>query len=252
MSRKVTIELVDTLPEKDLYHLASLSSTDFWVNPKKRTCGVCQESYPSSSTYEKFLGDIFSFSLHERNDCRKDADEIENFLYSEAGQELLALICDGWYQEWDGRNLRGYLDDDAREAVDTLLSDISRLPERELSILDPVEWYAEYRDSYVNALSTDEEVAITADEEERIATEEGYFVLGSVRSVFINWRDEELDAWLSRAKDLFSKNWVARAKVSHCRLDEQTLEVEFLFSDGTRGVVHVTDKDEQIVVHPDD
>lgn len=246
MEETVEIESVDTTPQKDGY-FSTYSS--LWINPSKYRCGVEQEENDNAMPIDEYLGNILTFSIDHEDGLRVDGERLEEYLTSESGQKLLLRICDGWFTEWDGQNERGCVNDDGSAAIQELLDDIGSLKSVELSTVYASEWL-DGLSSDVSALTSDEALISLTDEIEEDAKEQGVVIISSVYKVLEKWRAEHIEEWVDKARDEMTNGWDEEMRISNRPFDEKTLEVTFDFSDGSRGIVQVSDNETKVVIDP--
>lgn len=247
MSEKIRVRKVDTTPEQDGF---DTTYSSLWIDPENCTCGVEQKYSNNATPMEEYLDYILTYEIDNEDGSRVDEDDLAEYLQSEPAQGLLNRICEGWYTDSDGRNERGYLDKEATSAVKKLLAKISGLSSTEYANTRANEWVIR-EDADVNALTTDDELVELSDEIEEDAESQDVVIDDSVYDLLERWRDEAVEEWLGKARDAIECVWDEDVAITHHPYDKTVLEVVFEFSDGTRGIVHVSDGETKVIVAPE-
>ena len=248
MNRMVNVKSIDTTPEEDDYPADPTTFSALWIDPDQWTCGVEQRCHGGGTPYEQYVGHFLVYHIDE-DKGRSDAGELRQLLKSEIGQALLIRICDGWYTEYDGQNDRGHLDDDAEEALEELLEEISELETEEYTLWDAEDWLLSPGECGINGLMTKDELNTLAKKFYNEANDENVVINDSILYLITEWRDESLAQYLSVAEDLLDSSRGDAAKISHRRFDENTLEVVFNYPDGDQVFVHVNTGKKAVIVN---
>ncbi len=150
----VRVISVDTRPTLDAYHqdTGQETRTVLHLDPERREVHVYQRDDAGGYPAEEWNNLILTLPLVPR----PDEDALREYLNG-AGQELLSRICDGFYREWNGQNIRGHLNDDAGEAWDALEEAIAALPESDWGLWSADDWLSMY------TISSDTEEGLEAE-----------------------------------------------------------------------------------------
>ena len=181
----VKISNLDTKPARDLYRGNGETDVMLWLDPDGRTCGVSdwRDDYANGDYVRGTM--IHESVVYEGGNGNEypNPKPLREYLESDAGQELLNRVCDGW--ERDGE--RGELDDDADEAWNELIDYVTnKLPSTPYSVWDVGDWFN--GEEGVHKDDTDEQVEALATEHES-QIEDGQIINGSIYDYLIEHRD---------------------------------------------------------------
>lgn len=161
ITKPVTIVKVDTIIERDPYRADTdgESVCELWIDPRNRTAGV-RQAYPGqngtpSNEYHNLVLTGWPDDLAGQFPEQK---AMAALLKGDAGQQLLAIVCDEHTITWDGSNMVGSLSEPGDAALQALMDAIQRLPTVDWETWDVDYYYAESLDA-VAATSTDAELA---------------------------------------------------------------------------------------------
>ena len=168
----VTIKSIDTKPEYDPYaRLASVCSySEFWLDPRDRTCGVSQQYRTDSTPEAVWNGHVLTYRLmaHPKElDIRRDLED---------HADLLRRVCDGYDSVWNGHSHVGSYTADARAAWGELCEILdSNMAHYVFWELD--EWIGEAMRSTITADTTDAEIRAYCEEWTQPDTVDGLHVV---------------------------------------------------------------------------
>ena len=117
----------DTHPEKDPMHLDTqgLTFTQLFIDPRKGTFGLTQESHDNTTPIYEYNGLVFTATIHNYPDIIPATFEIDYV------KNWITRIVDGWDSGWNGNNIVGSLNQDAQDALDALVADLEEYPSHE-------------------------------------------------------------------------------------------------------------------------
>jgi hypothetical protein len=142
MSSKITIGKINVIQEKDLYATGQYTRTSIWLDPTERKVVVDQVMRTNSTSASLYHGreleELIAPSQYEAE--APDENALRKYLEGDDAQGLLSQVCDGYEIEWDGRNMVGNLNEDAKSAWTKLLRDIDNLPRSEWRTWEVEEW----------------------------------------------------------------------------------------------------------------
>lgn len=112
-TQTLTIVKIDTVPEYDPYvNLSGHSSyTEFWLDPRDRTCGVTQEYRTNSMPMDEWHKLVLTWRVfgHPHPDTMRQ-------WITESMHDLMRL-CDGFEDVWDGHNVVGRYTEEAQKVI---------------------------------------------------------------------------------------------------------------------------------------
>lgn len=179
----VNIQGIDTTPERDPYvNLEGHSSyTEFWLDPRDRTCGVRQEYRDNATPADEWHGLVLTWRVtghpHE--------DTMRQWIMESMAQ--LEGICNGFEEVWDGSNMVGRYTDEAQN----LIQEIEKELEDSLILPNYYEFWEvgawlEQSMHEITAQTTDDELANLADAWEPT---DGIIVDGDILAYITQHRD---------------------------------------------------------------
>lgn len=188
MSEQVTITSVNTKPELDPYHsdTGGATTTTLRVDPEYRKASVYQEYDDNATPSDEWHRRVLTMPIEPN----PDEEATREYLASEAGQALLAAVCDGHSIDWDGNNMAGNLTPAAEEAWQELEQALTNLPESEWSLWDTSDYLMMVD---VDADATDEELATLAAEIEAELPAEHVVLTADVLAKLRQMRDAARD-----------------------------------------------------------
>lgn len=109
----VTIQEIDTVPERDPYvNLSGHSSyTEFWLDPRDRTCGVSQEYKTHSTTMDIWHGLVLTWPV-----TGHPHETTMRWWITESMADLERL-CDSFEKVWNGNNMVGQYTDEGKRII---------------------------------------------------------------------------------------------------------------------------------------
>lgn len=176
-------------PELDPMHRDTNSETwtKFFIDLRDGEYGITQEMDDNATPGAEWNGIIQAQELNTR------PNEGEAKAYLENGAvELIKRVLAGGTVEWDGNNMAGSLDDDARAAFDELVQDLENTNENPWSLQTCSDWYGNNSVSELGLTveTTDEEIEKLAEEYEADAKGDSVILADDLADYLKIRRDE--------------------------------------------------------------
>jgi len=144
-TRAVTVEECASrdLIEQDPFRQGQVKPVQVWLDPGARTCRLETYSPGQGVPESEWHGRVLALPVQTDGGAAVDAPALVEWLRGEDGQDLLARICAGHEERWDGSNHVGHLDEDALEAQYELESKLDSAPGLDgvmVGVMSPAEW----------------------------------------------------------------------------------------------------------------
>lgn len=150
----ITVEGINTKPEKDLYQNIEgvCTTTTFWLDPRDRTCGARQDSQDNSTLMDEWNGLVLTARVcnhPKENTMQRWIDE--NTVY-------LDRVCSGFESVWNGNNHIGKLTDEAENLWSVMADELENdVLENYYEFWSVESWLESSRDE-ITADMTDEQL----------------------------------------------------------------------------------------------
>jgi len=168
-ARAVTVEECASrdLIEQDPFRQGQVKPVQVWLDPGARTCRLETYSPGQGVPESEWHGRVLALPVQTDGGAAVDAPALVEWLRGEDGQDLLARICAGHEERWDGSNHVGHLDEDALEAQYELESKLDSAPGLDgvmAGVISPDDWASRgvLESMGLMASSTDDECAAIA------------------------------------------------------------------------------------------
>lgn len=188
----ITVEGIDTLRVTDPYrrNTGGLTTSAIQFDPANRRVWIVQHEPGCNSTAMAFYHNVELYQVIENMvdaGQPEDEDAMREYLEGEEGQRLLGIVADGHEVVWNGNNHVGRMTDEANDAWEELMADLSFLPRSAIESWHVDDWLggqvAEVLEMYrLTRNSTDEEIAAAETAIEAQAREENVYLVDDVEA----------------------------------------------------------------------
>lgn len=183
----------------DLDQSAAITDTDetlrLHLNPAARTAYMdVDRSYRNCWTTAEHHGRVPVVDISTSDGTQVDADSLLAYLRGPDGQQLLAAVCDGYTEEWDGNNNVGRLTEDAQSALDSLGSYLVAAPGLDMDnagYWDAREWLSPIDAELRARIESGEDISAIAEEITNEAADGYVFFRDSVSEYLDELAEEE-------------------------------------------------------------